>query len=802
MNKKKGEIQMMCHNMEGKVSAAKQMDSAKKIIPEMIEVIAQHHVKDSGGNTILLFLPGLSEIEDLDETLSTKFSLGGKDDASDPVKEARRNIEICLLHSLIDEEEQMKAFSPLTSGCTRVILSSNIAESSVTLPQTRYIIDVGLVRQVQFKTDLGITSMQTTYISHASANQRSGRCGRLFPGVTFRLYTERYFDNVMIPYDIPEMLRLSLSSTVLRLKNLSSQFSSDSPLSNPRQSLLQALQPPENSAIDRAVIDLIDNGALCIQSTAHVPHLKSTQIDQLSQMGGQQAINRVNSVNEKHPEVQLDVLSVAQVTDLGGFLNHLPFDLRVGRLVAMGARCGRFVCHALLVAATLTSIGSLYLIPYVRPNVSAAEHEKCANIAIASEKERHKDVDLLSDAFLGIRLFRKQYLSKRSVPRGIHNTRYTRFLKSVRSNASKLEELLPHHHQWLKVFRPKETLSAQEFNEILSFGPKDVDMMRLLMAMAFKKDGLIQVTVQQKQVPPPSRVLEAMDGIEKRIAIVQSVPQGFRSKKGMQKLLPTLTKLADVVHFPPLPSAQMCLVFPAGQSVDGLYVAPSSLCVWRTFMKKQAKLTLQAPSSNEMVALKELNVPYKSTWSYQGRPCQLDRYSALAHMVPDQGGSLSLCAIPGTVQWMGRGTARVEYLTVIPPSGFALTTLVLLLVHQATALDRKNLSAKLKFLKRKGKGKGLTFKQKSLKNRKSWEIHGAEVQGEVFTLPRPVSSEVLCIPEVCEFAALERDLLQTNVDSATLSGLDEHKLAILLDMIEARSLHPEDVETVNKKEAL
>ena len=84
-------------------------------------------------------------------------------------------------------------------------------------------IDFGLMRQLKYDSNTRVTTLETNWISKASAQQRSGRCGRLFAGVAFRFYTQNFYEEQLPEYEIPEMLRLSLTSTVLRLKLLESE---------------------------------------------------------------------------------------------------------------------------------------------------------------------------------------------------------------------------------------------------------------------------------------------------------------------------------------------------------------------------------------------------------------------------------------------------------------------------------------------------------------------------------------------------------------------------------------------------
>merc|ERR1740138_958698 len=104
----------------------------------------------------------------------------------------------------MDEQEQ--AFLKPADNVCHVFLASNIAESSVTLPKVRVVIDTCLRRQMAHdRTRHGLTCLMTQWVSHASASQRSGRAGRVFPGVAIRLVPRSFYTSVMPQYDPPEI---------------------------------------------------------------------------------------------------------------------------------------------------------------------------------------------------------------------------------------------------------------------------------------------------------------------------------------------------------------------------------------------------------------------------------------------------------------------------------------------------------------------------------------------------------------------------------------------------------------------
>ncbi|GAA6143917.1 ATP-dependent helicase HrpB [Thalassolituus maritimus] len=147
-------------------------DANERLVPHVCRVISEGLRTTTGD--ILVFLPGASEINRVNETLS----------------EVHPDILITPLHGQLSDQDQKLALSPGAGGQRKVILSTNIAESSVTIDGVRVVIDSGLEKRVRFRAALGMQELVTQDISVASAVQRAGRAGRQAPGVCFRLYTE------------------------------------------------------------------------------------------------------------------------------------------------------------------------------------------------------------------------------------------------------------------------------------------------------------------------------------------------------------------------------------------------------------------------------------------------------------------------------------------------------------------------------------------------------------------------------------------------------------------------------------
>ena len=159
-----------------------------------------------GPGDILVFLPGEREIRDAAEALRKHtFSRGGA------------STEILPLFARLSAEEQSRIFKPHQGR--RIVLATNVAETSLTVPGIRYVVDSGLARVKRYSYRNKVEQLQVEKIAQASANQRAGRCGRVSAGVCIRLYDEEDFGK-RPAYSDPEILRSSLAGVILRMKAL------------------------------------------------------------------------------------------------------------------------------------------------------------------------------------------------------------------------------------------------------------------------------------------------------------------------------------------------------------------------------------------------------------------------------------------------------------------------------------------------------------------------------------------------------------------------------------------------------
>ena len=232
-----------------------------------------------GGGDILVFLPGEREIRDTAEHLRKHHPKGA---------------EILPLFARLSIEDQQKVFRP--SGGRRIVLATNVAETSLTVPGIKYVIDTGLARVNRYSSRAKVAQLQIEKISQAAARQRAGRCGRVSNGICVRLYSEEDFNN-RSEFTDPEILRSSLASVILRMASLK------------------------------------------LGDVAEFPFIEAPYSRLIAD--GYQLLQELGAVDEQR-----------RLTDVGSQLAKLPLDPRVGRMI-LAARRENCLKEILIIGAAL-----------------------------------------------------------------------------------------------------------------------------------------------------------------------------------------------------------------------------------------------------------------------------------------------------------------------------------------------------------------------------------------------------------------------------------------------------------------
>ncbi|TEA78726.1 ATP-dependent RNA helicase HrpA [Allopusillimonas ginsengisoli] len=176
-------------------------DEERDLIDAVVDAVGE--CARYGPGDVLVFLPGEREIRETVEGLR---------------KSAYGSCEILPLYARLSQAEQERIFRP-QGNTRRIVLATNVAETSLTVPGIRYVVDSGLARIKRYSWRNKVEQLRIEPISQASANQRAGRCGRIGPGLCIRLYGEDDFKR-RAPFTDPEVLRSSLASVILRMKAL------------------------------------------------------------------------------------------------------------------------------------------------------------------------------------------------------------------------------------------------------------------------------------------------------------------------------------------------------------------------------------------------------------------------------------------------------------------------------------------------------------------------------------------------------------------------------------------------------
>ncbi|EMD97037.1 hypothetical protein COCC4DRAFT_198321 [Bipolaris maydis ATCC 48331] len=203
----------------------------------------QIHLAAELPGDILMFLTGEEEIQAAVENIETTMKkLGGR----------AKELIVCPLYSALPPDAQAKVFEPTPPNARKLVISTDIAETSLTIDGIRHVIDSGYSKQSNYISSNGISSLIVSPISRASANQRAGRAGRTSEGYCYRLYTKHAFYNELSETTEPELLRANLDGVVLTLKALG--------IDNLLE--FEFLDPPSSTSLIKSLENLYALGAL------------------------------------------------------------------------------------------------------------------------------------------------------------------------------------------------------------------------------------------------------------------------------------------------------------------------------------------------------------------------------------------------------------------------------------------------------------------------------------------------------------------------------------------------------------
>ncbi|KAG0044434.1 hypothetical protein BGZ83_010342 [Gryganskiella cystojenkinii] len=264
------------------------------IVASVRDILKRKEPAGSVDGAILIFLPGVMEIKKCIDALTT-FS-----------RTVPQTLDIMPLHAALTPREQSNVFAPVRKGVRKIVVATNVAETSITIDGVVYVIDSGRVKETRMENNM--TKLVETWTSFASTRQRKGRAGRTRPGIVYKLFSKKQSAK-LAPQQDPEILRIPLEQLCLSVKAMGEK--------NVEGFLGRALTPPSLTAIQSALKTL----------------------EELSALDG----------------------ASGELTPLGKHMADIPADLRVAKMMIFGAvfRC----LEPVLVVASCMSVKSPFLSP-------------------------------------------------------------------------------------------------------------------------------------------------------------------------------------------------------------------------------------------------------------------------------------------------------------------------------------------------------------------------------------------------------------------------------------------------------
>jgi HrpA-like RNA helicase len=316
----------------------------EKINYELMELLVALIADEYEDGAILIFLPGMAEIRTLHDRLRANL------------KDAESRFLLIPLHSTLSSEEQKLTFNRPPPGVRKVVMATNIAETSITIDDVVFVIDSGRVRETQYDPVTRMSALVTAWCSKASSRQRRGRAGRVREGYCFHMYSSKTEATVLDDFTTPEIMRTPLDALCLQIKILG--------LGDIRSFLSKAIEPPPEDAIAAA--------------------LKS--------------LHELDAVDAKD-----------ELTALGHHLAELPVDARLGKMMLYGAM---FSClDPILTIAAGVGFRSPFLAPMDKRDEADAAKRK-----IAAESSDHLTLVRAYAGWVQARSkgrgFERDYLSK------------------------------------------------------------------------------------------------------------------------------------------------------------------------------------------------------------------------------------------------------------------------------------------------------------------------------------------------------------------------------------------------------
>jgi ATP-dependent RNA helicase DHX37/DHR1 len=256
---------------------------------------------------------------------------------ADPAAPAPRGplkAHILPLYASLPTSQQMRVFEPVPDDSRIIVLATNVAETSLTIPNIKYVFDCGRSKEKDYNISTGVQEFKIDWISKASASQRMGRAGRTGPGHCYRLYSSAIYEQYFDEHTLPEILRTPIEGTVLQLKNMEVDNVVNFPFPT----------PPQSEQLSSAVRLLRNLGAIDIR--------------------------------------------VGKITDIGKELIHYPVNPRFGKMLLLGLR-NKVLAHTIALVAGL-AVGDLFI---PEPQIATKNGGDADSESDPDERQAKRSVD-------------------------------------------------------------------------------------------------------------------------------------------------------------------------------------------------------------------------------------------------------------------------------------------------------------------------------------------------------------------------------------------------------------------------
>ena len=416
---------------------------AQEICTELIVYLARP------GESILVFLPGLTEILDYFDMLLNNLEK----------RNLKSNFDLFVLHSQVSLEEQQSIFEPPSLQTTRVVLSTTIAESALTIPSLTIVINFGISRMPKYDYKQKMVKLVTTWCSKAACSQRSGRVGRLCNGISIHLFPKSFYHHILPDFNLPEMHVTPLGKLLLRARQIGEELG----IGKPSELLKLVIEPPSLLQIEYALQELSAIGATVCDGT-------------------------------------LNVTETADITWLGKFSLSLPFDLELCRLIFFGL-CFGCPVEGIIMATSLSLQQDIFSMPSRFVIKSQEDYRVALSENIVSRFSF--DSCVWSDLIMYCRVFKDWFefskersmrfaksLSKFCISNSLNYNRFHTFICIVSSVANSILSFIETNSNCYKQLYALSLVTKSDLSESLTFCD-DIHKLQALIFASFTQNTLL-----------------------------------------------------------------------------------------------------------------------------------------------------------------------------------------------------------------------------------------------------------------------------------------------------------------------